>query len=111
MSLKIATLPLVINVTNIGDNFLDNALKVVNEKFEYYDDFIFGIILASSLVLIYHRFVGFYFVKKSYETRLQGKDETIKALQLLVYERLDKIEVEEMNSGIWAKIKRSFKVK
>lgn len=95
----------------VKDGFIEAALNIIREKATMYDDFIFGMIVATFLWLLYHRFIGLKYVKKSYEIRLDGKDETIKALKILVYERLDKVDIPELKTGTWAKIKKSFNIK
>ncbi len=94
------------------ESIYQQIINLVKEKFLYYDDFIFGMIVASFIWLIYHRFIGLKYVKKSYELRLEAQRETIKSLKLLVYERLDKVTTpEDLKKGIFSKIKKSFNIK
>jgi len=103
---------LFIQVQEVKEGFIEIMIELIKEKTELYGDFIFGMMVATSLWLIYHRFVGIRNIKKSYELRIESKNETISALKKLVYEKLDKIDVPELNQkGILGKIKKSFNVK
>ena len=99
-------------IEEVKEGFTDIMLNLIKDKTDLYSDFIFGMIIATALWIIYHRFVGVRAIKKSYEDRINAKNETISALRIIVSERLDQVEViQDTKNTIFAKIKRSFKTK
>jgi len=95
----------------VKEGFIEASLTIINDKFLLYSDFIFGMMIATALWLIYHRFIGLKYVKKSYEYRLQGKDDTINTLKALVSEKLENIDIPELKHGVLSKIKKWFNTK
>jgi len=74
-----------------------------------YRDFLFGIVVGMFLAWIYHYFLGHRNLKLSYQELIKAKEETIVAYKTLIYERLDKVEVDEKNSAFYKKVKNFFK--
>lgn len=87
----------------------DNIEGVIQYGFETYKDFVFGLIIGLFVAWIYHRFLGSYSLRKSYEKLLSGKDETIAAYRALVSERLDKMKTPEYDKDFFKKIKKFFR--
>lgn len=101
-----------LQIDEIKQGFIDSAETLIKDKFLEYGDFIFGLLLASAIFMIYHRFIAFRNIKKSYEIRINDKEEVIKTLKKLVYERLDKLDPAKIsNNSLFQKIKNSFNIK
>lgn len=77
--------------------------------FTTYRDFLFGLIIGLFVAWVYHRFVGSYNLRKSYEKLLSGKDETISAYRALVSERLDKLNTPQFDKSFFKKLKQFFR--
>lgn len=98
-------------IDEIQDSLIQEAVELIKIKFLEYDDFIFGLLLATIIWMFYHRFIAFRQIKKGYQIRINDKDELNKTLKNLVYERLDNIEPSRLaNNTLWKKIKNSFKI-
>jgi hypothetical protein len=91
--------------TEVSNGFVE----VCKYGFVTYKDLLFGIAIGMFLAWGYHFFIGNRLLKKSYETLLKAKDETISAYKALVLERLEKVDVDPKSEGFFKKVKNFFK--
>lgn len=70
---------------------LDSIFDNFEYGFETYKDFLFGLFVGLFVAWIYHRFIGTYNLRQSYNVLLRGKDETIQDNKALI---LDKCQLK-----------------
>lgn len=80
-------------------------------QFLKHGDFVFGLIIGILIAYFYHRFLGLRSIKKSYETLLQAKNETIEAYSEMIGEKLGKIQVNKVDKYFFKKLKEYFRRK
>lgn len=92
----------------VVNSLTNNALQVIDSGFQRNSDLIFGILFGLFIAWIYHRTLGLYFLQKTHKNLIEAKEETIRALSILVEDRLNQIKVEKESDQLFKKIKRNF---
>lgn len=90
-------------------SIFENIQGTIQYGFDTYKDFVFGLIIGLFLGWAYHRLLGSYSLRRSYEKLLSSKDDTIAAYKALVSERLDKMDTPEYDRNFFKKIKQFFR--
>lgn len=89
--------------------FLELVQNNIEYGFQTYRDFVFGLLVGLFVAWMYHRFLGSYSLRKSYEERLAGKNETIDAYRALLNERLSKMDTPQYDKALFKRLKQFFR--
>ncbi|MDY0104412.1 MAG: hypothetical protein RBS07_15860 [Lentimicrobium sp.] len=89
--------------------FSDELVQVVWETVKSYSQLISGITLGLAMAGIYQRFVTIGSVKKAYERLIAEKDARLADVRAIVYDRLNGIEVEQVNKSFFKKVCKYFR--
>lgn len=77
--------------------------------FEYYKNFLFGLIIGLFIAWFYHKYIGNRSLKKSYENLLSAKEDTINAYKEIIGGRLLTVEVEKKDKEWFSRLRKFFR--
>lgn len=87
----------------------EKILRLFEEQFYKYDEFLFGLFIGYVLFILYDKLLGKRKIVESYERIIESKDEIIKAKNLIIHGKLEPIQVEKKDKRFFNNLKKLFK--
>lgn len=77
--------------------------------FDKYSDFLFGLFLGLIIYILYDLAIGKRRLKNSHEIIVESKNETIKALNLIIHGKINALTVQKQDKRFFSNLKKYFK--
>jgi uncharacterized membrane protein (DUF106 family) len=92
------------------DGLVNGVVNIISQVWEGYSVFIGGIFLGLIIAYLYHKLIGARAIKKSHHVLYDSQEKRIQALNMIVAERLGKLEDGKKDkTKLIKRIKKAFK--